>query len=257
MAEKHHAKRRSCEIKTRISEGQRVRARLLRGKIPQARFLRSSFCDLQKVCAQIKSRDLPLCSHPHGEANGGLARAAGQVQHPHAGPRLRIVHERLCHSFAHRSRLRLPLLGGDEAVLASPSWFLFGRHCHTNNFPETEAATLSCDESPRRLACAEPSCSCSWARSLPLPLPWPWPSTPRARGVSRSSTSAPDRRTCAPSQKTHALQSRDNRAVSIPPACSPRRAPAAHPPSSTVVPLHRRWPAPAADLCRCTTRNSR
>src|SRR5260370_27283330 len=91
MAEKHHAKRRSCEIKTRISEGQRVRVRLLRGKIPQAAFLRSSFCDLQKVCAQIKSRDLPLCSHPHGEANGGPPPAPGPGPHPHARPRRRLL----------------------------------------------------------------------------------------------------------------------------------------------------------------------
>src|SRR5260370_19660478 len=110
MAEKHHAKRRSCEIKTRISEGQRVRVRLLRGKMPQAAFLRSSFCDLQKVCAQIKSRDLPLCSHPHGEANGGLSPAPRPIPPPHARPRRRPFPEGLFHPFSPLDRLPPPPL---------------------------------------------------------------------------------------------------------------------------------------------------
>src|ERR1700722_8967770 len=151
IAEEHHSEAGSGKLKTSVRKRQSLRIRLLRRKILQAALLRPVVGNLQKISTQVERSHMPLRSNSHGDADGRLARTTCQVKYPHPRTRLRILHQRFRDCLAHGRRLRLPLVGRNQPVLASPSRLFFGRSCHRRD-PKYYTAMISCDEQPQRLA---------------------------------------------------------------------------------------------------------
>src|SRR5579863_9886910 len=133
-------------------------------------------------------------SYARGQADRWLARSARQVQNSHARLRRSIFHQYFGYRLAHRCRLRLPLLGGDKAVRASPVRLRFEGCCirrtrhieQSFGYPFASAtsqvflrAKLSCDDEQQgsfvcallQFSCLRSSEALTWYAALVLKAP--------------------------------------------------------------------------------------
>jgi hypothetical protein len=103
-----------------IGEGQLVGVGRLRLEIGQASIFRALCRYLEQLRALIHGRNSSVRYDAMGNADAGLAGAAGEIENLHAGLGAGVLDERLGDRASHKCRLGLPFFGGGDTGSRTP-----------------------------------------------------------------------------------------------------------------------------------------
>src|SRR5690348_3433194 len=144
VIEEHDAEAAGDQVETVVREWQVMRVCLLKYDVVQRPLLSAPARHFQQFRVDVNADHPAAGAGLRGQANGGLARPARQVEHLHARLGSGELHNRAGDIATHGSRLAPPLLRGGHAESGAPGGGA-GFGIHDNDFTQARTPELCSD----------------------------------------------------------------------------------------------------------------